>query len=290
MKKKLLFVINTLSRAGAEMAFLALLEKMESMPEYADCEISVFVLMGQGELVTQLPPSVRLCNRTYRTASVLSRQGVRAMKKTLLRAMFHRGTVLRLFPYLAENFCAMAHAHRILPDKLLWRVLSDGSSVQKEQYDLAVAFLEGGSAYYTADHVNAKKKAAFIHIDYLQAGYTRKLDRDCYLKFDAIFPIGENVRKTFLSVYPECAGKTSIFHNIINQKEILRKAELPGGFTDDFPGIRILTVGRLTKQKAYPVAVEAMRLLKQEAVCARWYVLGDGEERENLKNRLQQRI
>lgn len=84
-------------------------------------------------------------------------------------------------------------------------------NVFAEEYDLAVAYLEGGSAYYVADHVRAKKKAAFIHIDYTKAGYTRKLDRDCYLKYDAIFPIGEDVKQQFLKVYPECAGRTKVF-------------------------------------------------------------------------------
>ena len=65
---------------------------------------------------------------------------------------------------------------RLMPDKLLWRAISDGARRFPEEYDLAVAFLEGGSAYYVADHVRAKKKAAFIHIDYQKAGYSRELD------------------------------------------------------------------------------------------------------------------
>ena len=47
MKKKVLFVINTMSRACAEMALLALLRKLD--PQKLD--ISLFVLMGQGEMV-----------------------------------------------------------------------------------------------------------------------------------------------------------------------------------------------------------------------------------------------
>ena len=43
MKKKLLFVINTLSAAGAEMALLELLRRL-SPDEY---DISLYVLMGQ---------------------------------------------------------------------------------------------------------------------------------------------------------------------------------------------------------------------------------------------------
>lgn len=51
MKKKILFVINTLGGAGAEMALLELLEKLEKENEKTkdvQYEISLYVLMGQG--------------------------------------------------------------------------------------------------------------------------------------------------------------------------------------------------------------------------------------------------
>lgn len=43
-----------------------------------------------------------------------------------------------------------------------------------------------------------------------------------------------------------------------------------------------MTVGRLTSQKAYEIAIDAMKLLKEKGVQARWYVLGEGELREVL--------
>ena len=143
----------------------------------------------------------------------------------------------------------MAGKKRILPDKLMWRALSDGAERFDRVYDLAVAFLEGGASYYVADHVKAKKKAAFIHVDYTRAGYTRRLDRDCYLKFDRIFTVSDEVREAFLKVYPQCREKTEIFHNLVDREGILKKAQLPGGFSDSFQGLRILTVGRLTARR-----------------------------------------
>lgn len=283
MKKKLLFVINTLGHAGAEMALLELLKKLDK-EKY---EISLYVLMGQGELADRLPDHVKIINRDYDHSSVLTKEGSRKMYGTVLKAMFCRGTVFRLAPYLLSILYDMIKQHKIRSDKLLWRVLSDGGSRILKHYDLAVAYLEGGSAYYVADHVNADKKAAFIHIDYGRAGYTRKMDKDCYLSYDAIFPIADKVKTQFLKVYPECRDKTRVFENIIDQDRIRKKALLPGGFSDNFSGIRILTVGRLNDQKAYPVAIEAMRLLKKEDVPARWYVLGEGRERPALEKQIK---
>lgn len=283
---RILFVINTLGQAGAETALLSLLQTLAREKGEARYEISLYVLTGQGEMASRLPADVRLLNKKYREESVLTAKGRKYLKKTVLKAMFTRGTVVKLFPYLVKNTCAMLGKKRLLPDKLLWRVLSDGGMVLPEEYDLAVSYLEGGAAYFVADHVKAAKKAAFIHVDYEKAGYTRALDKDCYLAFDKIFTVSDEVREAFLKAYPELPDKTEVFHNILNKGEIVRRAEEGEGFTDGFTGMRLLSVGRLTAQKAFEVSVNAMKRLKDAGKNVRWYVLGEGDQRKRLQEQI----
>ena len=283
---RILFVINTLGQAGAETALLSLLQTLAREKGEARYEISLYVLTGQGEMASRLPADVRLLNKKYREESVLTAKGRKYLKKTVLKAMFTRATVVKLFPYLVKNTCAMLGKKRLLPDKLLWRVLSDGGMVLPEEYDLAVSYLEGGAAYFVADHVKAAKKAAFIHVDYEKAGYTRALDKDCYLAFDKIFTVSDEVREAFLKAYPELPDKTEVFHNILNKEEIVRRAEEGEGFTDGFTGIRLLSVGRLTAQKAFEVSVDAMKRLKDAGKNVRWYVLGEGDQRKKLQEQI----
>lgn len=283
---RILFVINTLGQAGAETALLSLLQTLAREKGEARYEISLYVLTGQGEMVSRLPADVRLLNKKYREESVLTAKGRKYLKKTVLKAMFTRATVVKLFPYLVKNTCAMLGKKRLLPDKLLWRVLSDGGMVLPEEYDLAVSYLEGGAAYFVADHVKAAKKAAFIHVDYEKAGYTRALDKDCYLAFDKIFTVSDEVREAFLKAYPELPDKTEVFHNILNKEEIVRRAEEGEGFTDGFTGMRLLSVGRLTAQKAFEVSVDAMKRLKDAGKNVRWYVLGEGDQRKKLQEQI----
>lgn len=289
--KKILIVINTLGHAGAEAALLELLEQLTLLTEPESgaraFQTDLFVLTGQGEMAKKLPPSVRLLNKSYDDSPVLSGEGRSRLKRTVLRACFRRACGLKLIPYMAGNALRMMKTGGLLPDKLLWRLLSDSADRFDEAYDLAVSYLEGGSAYYVADHVKAEKKAAFIHVDYSRAGYTRRLDKDCYLKFDRVFPVSGEVKKAFLEIYPECAGRTEVFHNMLNREKILQKAALPGGFSDAFDGYRILTVGRLERQKAFEISIDAMKLLKERGLNARWYVLGEGSERKALAERLE---
>lgn len=283
MKKKILFVINTLGRAGAEMAML---ELMRRFPE-EEYEISLYVILGQGELVRELPEHVKVLNRKYQDTSVLSENGRRHIVKTVIYSFFRNGKCFQKLCHLAIVANEMRKQGNLQMDKLCWRMLSDGGEYPEEEYDLAIAYLEGGATYFTADHVKAKRKAAFVHIDYVNAGYTRKMDRDCYAEYDRIFAVSEEARSSFLNIYPEWEDKTGVFHNIINRERILELAEQGEGFSSSFDGIRLLTVGRLTHQKAYDIAIDAMKKIKDAGCKARWYVLGEGNRREFLEKQIK---
>lgn len=280
--KKILFVVNTLSRAGAETALLELLRRLEKSGH----QVSLYVIMGQGELVKELPAYVRLMNPSFQEESVLTGRGKRAMLKTVCSALFRNGGLPGKLGYLARQYADRRKSGAVQADKLLWRVASDGAHRFGEAFDLAVAYLEGASAYYVADHVQAARKCAFIHIDYESAGYTKEMDQGCWDSFDRIFAVSEEARGHFLAVYPEYTGRTGVFPNLIDQERIRRRAAEPGGFSDDFDGLRLLTVGRLTHQKAYDIAIEAMKRLKDAGHRARWYILGEGDQRKSLERRI----
>lgn len=280
--KKILFVINTLGRAGAETALLELLNHLDT-EKY---EISLYVLLGQGEMISRVPPEVHIKNKRICEDSVLSGAGRRKLLQTSVMALFRHGHTMEKIRYLMKNLRVMKKAGKIQPDKLLWRVLSDGADRLDETFDLAVAYLEGGSAYYVADHVNAKKKAAFVHIAYGDSGYTREMDSDCYEKMDVIYTVSGETRRHFLEFYPEYEEKVQVFHNIIDRERIEREAKKPGGFSDSYDGVRILTVGRLAHQKAYDIAILAMKQIRDAGYKARWYVVGEGPERKALEKQI----
>lgn len=277
--KKILFVMNTMGRAGAETALLELLRRIDR----SEYDISLFVLTGQGELINSLPLGVNLLNRYSDTTSVHSREGRKHLFVSGLKVLLKRFNFVRLLPYFAVNATEMIKKRNLQIEKLLWRAFSDGAERSETKYDLAVSYIEGAAAYYVADHVMADKKAAFIHVDYKKSGYTRNLDKDCYLKFDRIFGVSKEVTDVFLNVYPELAGKTEVFHNLIDAEGIRRKADSGIGFTDDFSGIRLLTVGRLMAQKSFETSIKACYILKKHGENIRWYVLGEGDRREKLQ-------
>lgn len=280
--KSILFVINTMGMGGGERAILELFRQM-NLDKY---EVSLFVLTGQGELVKHVPKKINLLNEKYAPISVLDHRGKMKLLRTVVEAMINRGTLFKRGGYIVKNLKEMIKQGRIQNDKLLWKILSDGAQRLEKEFDLAVAYLEGGATYYVDSYVKAKRKVAFIHTDYCRAGYSRILDEDCYLNFDQIFTISESAKNNFLTVYPECRRYTKVFNDLIDRKRIIDSSKEKGGFSDDYRGYRILTVGRLVSTKALDVAINTMRILKNSSKPFRWYVLGEGEMRKKLEEQI----
>lgn len=285
MKKKLLFVMNTLGLAGAEVALLGMLS---AIPE-DEYDIDLMVLMNQGELIDRIPSNVNLLGDkdSFVKAPIHSKEGARAMTKRVLMALLGQGFILRNFGYLFSNAIYMLGHGGLKKDKLLWKTLSDSTYRTDTEYDCAIAYLEGGATYYVADHVKAKRKCSFVHISYELTGYNSKLDHNCYDKINDIYCVSDEVKKSFVEYYPQYQDKVSVFHNIIDAAAVKRGAVDYSEIKEceewnSCDSIKLVTVGRLNYQKGYDFAVDALAQLVKKGVDVKWFVVGDGELRAEL--------
>ena len=280
--------MNTMGRAGAERALIALIN---TLPE-DEYDISLQVLINRGEIFDEIPAHVRLLNKHPDNRSVLSFGGKIALIKTTLRCFFYRLRGFKLLGYLCRNLIQQIKQHHLAPDKLLWRIIANGTKAPKDSFDLAVAYLEGGSTYFVSDFVKAKEKASFLHIDYQKAGYNKSLDLDAYSRITRIFSVSKEAGESFCQVYPEYREKVFLFRNIINTDWIkqMSQQELPA--TDPFiqstARYKLLTVGRLNYQKAYDIAIPALRLLREHGFDADWFILGEGPLEKELRTQIRQ--
>ncbi len=283
--KKLLFVINTLGTGGAEVALFELLRRIDK----SQFDVSLFVLFNQGELLERLPKGVRLLNKGFDETPIHTAEGQRRLKKKVIASFFKKLTGFKLLGYLWSNYRDMRKAGSVKVDKLFWRLIADSAPRFDERFDMAIAYIEGGSTYYVKDYVKADVKKAFVHIDYSLAGYTRKLDRDCYTAFDNIYAVSDTVKESLIKTYPEVADRTEIFENLIDSDMIEQKSLEAGGFDDDFDGLRILSMGRLNAQKSFEISVDAMEEVVKKGINAKWYVLGEGDQRQMLEGRIAEK-
>lgn len=284
--KKILFVMNTMGRAGAERALIALMNTL-SKDEY---DISLLSLINRGEMFDEVPAHVHILNKKPNSRSVLSAGGQIALIGATIKCFFYRLRGFALLGYLLRNL-NIQRKETFHPDKLLWRVIARGTPAPQEEYDLAVAYLEGASTYFVADAVHAKKKASFVHIDYGKAGYSRSLDLDAYEHIDRIFSVSEEAGESFLKIYPEYREKLCLFRNIIDTEFIRRQSlkEIPreSPFSVSTADVRLLTVGRLNYQKGYDIAIPALKMLRDRGLNIDWFILGEGSLERELRAQIR---
>jgi glycosyltransferase involved in cell wall biosynthesis len=290
-KRSVLFVVNTMGRAGMEKALVALLGQLDP----ARWDVSLLAVVPRGETFAEVPDFVRLLNPTISEASVLSPAAARQIARQTLRSLTKPAALGRFLKTLPRNLSWQLKRRRegqdFRTDRLLWELLADGVGdryIRGQTFDLAVAYIESGATYLVARHIKAKAKAAFLHVDYMQTGLNPAQDRPFYAQMDAVFCVSGDVRRSLVEQMPEIAEKTHVFHNIIPVAEIRRKAQQGEGFTDAFDGLRLVTVARLHPQKALDVAIPAFAEALKSGLNMKWYIIGEGAERKSLERLIEQ--
>lgn len=286
MKKKVLFVINTMGRAGAERCLLHLLKAWEE-EEY---EISLFSVLGRGELFEEVPSHVRILNESPETSSVFDGEARKSFVKAILKGMVKRRMVFRqLFPMLRLLFWQIKKK-KVDIKKLCWKPVSDTAPVIEEEFDLAVGYLQGAATYYVMDHVKAGKKILFLHNDYEASGYCPALDGPYYERAARIYCVSDYISEGLKKIFPSCKGRIETFYNFSDAEWVKERAALgkAAEMTAEPGTIRLLTAARLEPVKAFDVAIQTMALLKKNGVRAVWYVLGDGTMRRQLEKEIKE--
>ena len=155
------------------------------------------------------------------------------------------------------------------------------TNVFEKTYDVAIDFYGYGSfvTAFLATKIQAKKKATWIHDE---KPYWMKSVQKYLCEYDKIYGVSQAVVDAFCREYPHYKDKAAVFYNVIDIEEIKRKSEqdevIP--FKDSF---NIVTVGRLTEQKGYDIAIKAASILKKRKINFVWYAIGGGRDEEKLK-------
>jgi glycosyltransferase involved in cell wall biosynthesis len=89
--------------------------------------------------------------------------------------------------------------------------------------------------------------------------------------------------------FPEIQSKIKVVHNIVSAKTVQQLAVENINDTqfqsNDFT---IVTVARLSQEKGIDIAIEACKILVQNNSNIKWYVIGEGNERGQLEQFIQQ--
>ena len=275
--KKILFVIDSLGCGGAEKSLVTLLNTFD----YSKANIDLLLFKRGGVMEEFLPPQVNLLP-VPPFYQFLEKPWFWRFFSTQWRFVWHSlklsiGTRLNTF-----------RKHPRHPGQATYTQTKNALDALPETYDVAVAYAQGLPTYFVADKITAQRKLAWINCDYEKTLYDRTTDEPFYIKYDVMVAVSEHARQSAERAFPACREKITTIYDIVNPAWIREMAKHEAGFTDDFSGIRILTVGRLVPVKGHALAVEACRKLKNAGYPIRWHVIGDGMERTALLSLIRQ--
>jgi glycosyltransferase involved in cell wall biosynthesis len=266
--------MNNLHCGGAEKALVSLLQQID----YSQYEVDLYLFSTEGLFMKQLPAEVNLlpAPALYRYFDMpLKKAVIENLKAGRPRVAFYR--MLVGLVYKTEKIKARK-------EQKAWKYLSKVISALPKQYDAAIGYLEKTPNYFCIDKVTATTKIGFIHNDYNKLQMDAGIDAPYFKKFDHIFTISEQCETILKDNFPKVRGKFSVMYNIVSAKTIKAMAVEPVNFIKK--GITLVSVGRLNSQKGFDMAIDACKILVDQRHDIYWYILGEGEERPMLEQKI----
>lgn len=270
----MLFVIDSLHCAGAEKSLINLL----TLIDYSKYEVDLQLFGYGGDLEKILPANVSLLRPLEYTD--FSKKNIRdaisyAFKERKFKMLQKR--IKFSLSLRKKSYSAAQNA------RLFWQNISSVIEVNHKKYDIAISYAQGVPTFYVAEKVNAIRKYAWVNVSYRLEKEDKDFQEKFYDNYNKIVAVSDSAKNIFLETFPKYKKKLNVIYDIINSEVIYKMAKSGESYTDKFNGIRILTVGRLSNQKGYDIAIESCKILKELGVNFKWYSLGIGPLKDEIE-------
>ena len=278
--KKLLFMCISMNIGGTEKALLTMLNEMDR----SKYDITLFMLEEYGGFLNQIPDGIKVMYlKEYKTLKKFINDPPQLVAKELIKNRKIIKGLSVLFVYIIS---------KLMKDiSIYYKYILSNVDTLNEEYDIAIAYAGPMDfiSYFVINKIKSKKRVQWIHFDITKMGFNVNFAKKIYDKFDKVFVVSNEGKDKLINFLPSLKDKTEVFFNIISCKMIEKMSYEGEGFSDDFDGTRILTVGRLSKEKGQDLIIPVLKKLKENGYKVRWYCIGDGpakKEYEKLVDKL----
>ena len=267
--KKILFADNNLQIGGVQKAFISLLHEIEK-----NFDITLVLFHQGGDLLSEIPPSVKIVP-AHNYCELLGITQKQANHKSIIKSLVRA--------------CAVAFSR--VAGSAIPICLLVGRKIRHEGYDYAVSFMHfapekqfyGGMNEYILNAVDAKKKIAFVHCDFLQYGGNLKYAEKQYKRFDRIAVCSESCKDKFISAFPSLRDKSFTVRNCNIYEQIAAEADTDSVVYED-NCINVITVARLSEEKEVGRGIAAVSECIRHGIHVKYHIVGDGPEKTKLEN------
>lgn len=277
-KKNILFIIPSLDSGGAEKSLVNLLQTFD----YKKYKVDLLLFNKSGLFLKLVPPDVCILEiggayKSFSKPLFNSIVSLAKLRKPLL-------ILSRLLYTLKINTIK----NKAIAEQRSWKHIAKAIPELSKQYDVAIGYLEKSSIYYVVDKVKAKKKIGWIHTTYSNSGLSKDFDKNYFKKLDFISTITQECALDLRSNFSKQSNKIKVIQNILNP-EMIKKLSLDKiGNTKLLKGeSTILSIARLSEEKGVDMAIKACKIIIDSGIKVKWYIIGDGEEKEYLSRMIE---
>ena len=275
-KKKILFVIGNLHAGGAQKSLVSLLNSMP-LDKY---EVYYQTTLDNAFFLSHMPKACKL--KPY--PPMLSAIGKGSIRK-LLRNFDILGLIAKIHMVIATRLLFKKSGLQII--QFFWNVGKKWVPQDPVHYDVAIGYLEGLCNYYVIDKTIADTKILWMHNYYHKLNCNPDFDKLYFDQADYICTMSQICKDDLISAIPSLKDKIHVIENISSIRLIdkQKKQKDSDSYFQD-KRFKIISVGRLAKQKGYDLAINAAKILKSKGINFCWYVIGDGNLRKDLEEQV----
>lgn len=279
MKKKILFVIPSLDAGGGEKSLINLLHTID----YTLFDVDLLVFHSKGLFLNSIPREVNLIS-IYGDFLDFSESIFISVSELFNQRKFH--LVLHRILFFLKN---KIEKNTSKAEQISWKNLSKSIPKSTQEYDVAIGALEKSSIYYVIEKVNAKTKIGCIHTNYSNSGMQKALDLPFFEKLNYLVTISEECVSDLSQNFPNIKNNIKLIYNIVSPsliKHLSNEKLEDSKFNSSV--FTILTIARLSKEKGIDLALEAAFLLTKTDIVFKWFVIGDGVEKNYLNDKIKE--
>ena len=210
MKKSILIAYNYMMIGGSTTSLLSILNEIN----YDAYEVDLICLDLKGALYEMIPEKVSHVYAALET-------GKSARIKKMLNPITDFYAV---YSRTVAKILSRKYSYGGVKAQIMNRETARISKRLDKHYDVAIAFIETWATEYVGKYVNADKKYAWFHLDYIGSKFCPLLDKHTYDSFDGIILVSNQCKENFNKLFPQYKEKTMLIENILTDKYIRARA------------------------------------------------------------------
>jgi glycosyltransferase involved in cell wall biosynthesis len=276
MKKKLLFIMPSLTAGGGEKSLVNLLSQLD----YSKFSVDLFLFNHDGIFMEFVPKEVNIIPLPSEYIN-FTLPLTKSIKRFLLQGKF-----MLAYNRILFAICNRGSNNTSIREQSSWKYLSEFFNKLDRKYDTAIGFLEKSATYFCVDKVEANNKIGWVHTDYDQLGMDSKFDLNYFNKLDKLVTVSEECSKVLKKRFPSQINKVEVLYNIVSPTIIKNMAKhgLENSSDKKANEVSIISIGRLHYHKAFDLAIESCRILVDKGYKINWNIIGEGPERVHLEH------